>query len=153
MSGQSQIQATVSPGKCSCIRWERDWVGLRICLETLSIYLSGFFNSCRCLPETKRRSSLFLHWSGSKFLVVMAACTPFKLLVSHRDPPQVADRGTLTRYGGYRGNKYAGCTKTSTALRQFDIDLSRARGRKLWPKITWSFRLAVDAAGHLLAHN
>ena len=28
-----------------------------------------------------------------------------KLLVSHRSPPQVADRGTLTRYGGYRGNK------------------------------------------------
>ena len=42
----------------------------------ISIYLSGFFNSCRRLPETKRHSSLFLHWSGSKFLVVMAACTP-----------------------------------------------------------------------------
>ena len=35
-----------------------------------------FFNSCRRLPETKLHSSLFLHWSGSKFLVVMAACTP-----------------------------------------------------------------------------
>jgi len=31
---------------------------------------------CRCLPETKRHSTLFLHWSGSKFLVVMATCTP-----------------------------------------------------------------------------
>ena len=31
-----------------------------------------------------------------------------KLLVSHRAPPQVADRGTLTRYGGYRGNKIPG---------------------------------------------
>ena len=41
-----------------------------------SIYLSVFFNSCRRLPETKRHSSLFLHWSGSKFVVVMAACTP-----------------------------------------------------------------------------
>ena len=41
-----------------------------------SIYLSGFFNSCRRLPETKHHSSLFLHWSSSKFLVVMAACTP-----------------------------------------------------------------------------
>ena len=48
----------------------------------------------------------------------MAACTPSihvflseeseKLLVSHRAPPQVADRGTLTRYGGYRGNKIPG---------------------------------------------
>jgi hypothetical protein len=27
-----------------------------------------------------------------------------KFLVSHRAPPLVADRGTLTRYGGYRGN-------------------------------------------------
>ena len=31
-----------------------------------------------------------------------------KLLVSHRAPPQVADRGTLTRYGGYQGNKIPG---------------------------------------------
>ena len=29
-----------------------------------SVYLSGFFKSCRRLPETKRHSSLFLHWSG-----------------------------------------------------------------------------------------
>ena len=27
---------------------------------------------------------------------------------SHRAPPQVADRGTLARYGGYRGNKIPG---------------------------------------------
>ena len=41
------------------------------------IYLSiRFYNSCRRLPETKRHSSLFLHWSVSKFLVVMSACTP-----------------------------------------------------------------------------
>jgi len=40
-------------------------------------YLSArFFTSCRRLPETKRHSSLFLHWSGSKCLAVMAACTP-----------------------------------------------------------------------------
>ena len=34
-----------------------------------------FYNSCCRLLETKRHSSLFLHWSVSKFLVVMAACT------------------------------------------------------------------------------
>jgi len=28
-----------------------------------------------------------------------------ELLVSHRAPPQVVDRGRLTRYGGYWGNK------------------------------------------------
>jgi len=43
----------------------------------------------------------------------------------------VADRGTLTRYGGYRGNKIPGeGAKTSTAALQFDIELSRARERK-----------------------
>ena len=43
----------------------------------MMIYLSiRFYNTWRRLPETKRHSSLFLHWSGSKFLVVMAACTP-----------------------------------------------------------------------------
>ena len=31
-----------------------------------------------------------------------------KLLVSHRAPPQVADRGMLVRYGGYQGNKIPG---------------------------------------------
>ena len=40
-------------------------------------YLSiRLYDSCRRLPETKRHSSLFLHWSVSKFLVFMAACTP-----------------------------------------------------------------------------
>ena len=36
-------------------------------------YLSiRFHNSCRRLPETKRHSSLCLHWSCSRFLVVVA---------------------------------------------------------------------------------
>jgi hypothetical protein len=44
--------------------------------EYLIIYLSiRFYDSCRRLPENKRHSSLFLHWSCSKFLAVMAACT------------------------------------------------------------------------------
>ena len=43
----------------------------------LSIYLSiRFYNTCRRLPETKRHSSLSLHWSCSRFLVVMATWTP-----------------------------------------------------------------------------
>jgi len=37
--------------------------------------------------------------------------------------------------------KYPGRTITSTAAQQFDIDLSRARGRKPSSKITWSHRL------------
>ena len=31
-----------------------------------------------------------------------------EMLVSHQPPPQVADRGTLVRYDGYRGNKISG---------------------------------------------
>ena len=51
-----------------------------LCIIYASIYLSGFFflffKSCRHLPETKSHSSLFVYWFSSKFLVVMAACTP-----------------------------------------------------------------------------
>jgi hypothetical protein len=43
--------------------------------------------------------------------------------------------------------------KTSTTARQFDIELSRARGRKPRPKITCPSMLGVDAAGQLLAHH
>jgi hypothetical protein len=39
------------------------------------VSLSGIFNSCHCLPETKRHSCLFLQWSGSKFRAVVPACT------------------------------------------------------------------------------
>jgi len=52
------------------------------------------FNSCRRLPETKRHSSLFLYWSGSKFLVVVAACTPsihVYLDVQFSFPPMVSN--------------------------------------------------------------
>jgi len=65
----------------------------------------------------------------------------------------VADRGTLTKYVGYRGNKYPVWTETSTVARQFDIDLSRVRGRNPLPKITWPSRLVVDAAGQFLVHH
>ena len=45
-------------------------------ISAFMLYLSvRFFNSCCYFLETKRHSSLFLHWSGSKFIVVMAACT------------------------------------------------------------------------------
>jgi len=52
-------------------------------------------------------------------------------------PPQVADRDnwipTISGSPDMVGTgeiKYPGWTKTSTAARQFDIDLSRSRGRK-----------------------
>ena len=44
---------------------------------SIYVYLSVYLFVCLsvCL-STNRHSSLFLHWSSSKFLVVMAACTP-----------------------------------------------------------------------------
>jgi len=44
----------------------------------------------------------FLHVSRIRVKIIN------QLLVSHPAPPQVADRGKLTRYGGYRGNKIPG---------------------------------------------
>jgi len=45
--------------------------------NVIIIYLSlRVFKSCRRLPEARHHSSLFFHRSGSKFLVVMVACTP-----------------------------------------------------------------------------
>ncbi|KAG8330559.1 hypothetical protein J6590_060711 [Homalodisca vitripennis] len=61
-------------------------------------------------------------------------CDSFTSLlpVPHRAPPQVADRGTLTRYGGYRGNKIPGI-----------VILSKATGRITERKIPgppgWGF--------------
>ena len=48
------------------------------CIHTVYNYNLSVrvFKSCRRLPETKRHSSLFFHCSGSKFLVVVALCTP-----------------------------------------------------------------------------
>jgi len=53
---------------------------------------------------------------------------------------------------GTGGKKKPGRTKTSTAALQFDIGLSRATGRKLRSKITWSSRLGVYAAGQPPSH-
>ena len=44
--------------------------------QSINSSIRFFLNSCRRLPETKHYSSLFLNLSGSKFHVVMAACTP-----------------------------------------------------------------------------
>jgi hypothetical protein len=40
--------------------------------------------------------------------VAIRTSTREKLLVFHRAPPLVAERGMFTRYGGYRGNKIPG---------------------------------------------
>ena len=53
-----------------------------------------------------------------------------ELLVSHRVPPRVADRGMLARYGRYRGKKIMGQTKTSTAALRLTEGSVKARERK-----------------------
>ena len=54
--------------------WYSDYLSLTY--TTKKIISLRFFNSCRRLPETQCHSCLFLHWSGSKFLFVMAAFIP-----------------------------------------------------------------------------
>ena len=49
----------------------------------------------------------FLYLPLLNFFVV-SIVTREELLVFYRAPPLVADRGMLTRYGGYRGNKIPG---------------------------------------------
>jgi hypothetical protein len=44
------------------------------------------------------------------FLGIVVKYSCVELLVSHRAPPQVADRGRFTRYGGYWGNKIPSTT-------------------------------------------
>ena len=48
---------------------------LSLCLNKKVELCIRFCNSCRRFLETRRHSFLFLHLSGSKFLVVMPACT------------------------------------------------------------------------------
>ena len=48
--------------------------------------------------------------------------------------------------------KCPGRNKTSTAALQFNTGVSRSRGRKPWPEITWSSRLGVSAAGQPPTH-
>jgi len=41
-------------------------------------------------------------------MMMMMMITHVGLLAPHQAPPQVADRGMLTRYNGHRGNKIPG---------------------------------------------
>ena len=50
------------------------------------------------------------------FFVVLNNNFPCELLVPNHAPPQEADRGRLTRYGGYRGNKIPGAGKIRLVL-------------------------------------
>ena len=60
-----------------------------------------------------------------------------ELLVSHRAPPHVADRGTPRRYGWYRGNQIPeadknqlgeGTPNTKPNMEEFDKDVITVQG-------------------------
>ena len=110
----SKIKNLHKSVNCLRIYWHSrlHFVCVSVCLSIYPVFL----NSWRRLPETKRHSSLFLHWSGSKFLVVMA---PIGRLPRWRIVECSPDRV------GTGEIKYPGWTKTSTAARQFDTDLRR----------------------------
>ena len=78
---------------------------------TLTIYPSGFITAVAVFRKPNAiplcfSIDLFLNFLFSWLLVLLPSRE--KLLVSNRAPLQVADRGTLTSYGGYRGNKIPG---------------------------------------------
>jgi hypothetical protein len=68
---------------------------------------------------------------------------PVELLVSHRVPTGMVDRGTLARYGGYGGNKIPGADQTNTAALRLTEGSVKARGRIPRKQITWTSRLGV----------
>jgi hypothetical protein len=51
----------------------------------LSTYLSGIFNNCQRLQETKRHSSLFLHWKLNSVALVRERTVPTE------QPPPVGE--------------------------------------------------------------
>ena len=66
-----------------------------------------------------------------------------ELLVSHRMPPRVADRGMPPDMEGTREIKYPRQTKTSTTALRLTEGSVKARGRKPRKQITWSSRFGV----------
>jgi hypothetical protein len=64
-----------------------------------------------------------------KYPYIMGCCSREELLVSHRVPPQMADRGRLTRYGGYWGNKNTQGGPKPAPLPCGEGEPSKARGR------------------------
>ena len=47
-----------------------------------------------------------------------------EFLISHRAPPQVADRGMPTRYGRYRGNQIPGADQNTEPAALQDVEES-----------------------------
>jgi hypothetical protein len=74
--------------------------GVRWCYKESKEYFPSF-GSFRARPILENLVFGFV-------LIIYYTFAREKLLVSHRAPPQVADRGTLTKYFGYRGNKIPG---------------------------------------------
>ena len=66
-----------------------------------------------------------------------------ELLVSHRVPPHLADRGMPPDMEGTREIKYPGQTKTSTTVLWLTEGSVKATGRMPQKQIIWSSTLGV----------
>lgn len=68
-----------------------------------------------------------------------------RLLTLHRAPPRVANRGTLSRYGWYRGNKILGADQNQQTQIATDPEWAA--------DYIWSSEKGVVASGHrILVH-
>jgi hypothetical protein len=65
------------------------------------------------------------------------------LLVSHWAPPQVANMGTLTRYGGYQGNKIPGSTQSiqQAAIHAIPVYTIKRNHLTLLPNLCYLLKL------------
>ena len=67
-----------------------------------------------------------------------------ELLVSHRVPSRVADRGMLARYGGYRGNKISRADQNQCRYLAVERWIRKGQRKKTQKKkVTWPSRLGV----------
>ena len=106
------------------------------------------FNSCSRLPETKRHSSQFLHWSVSKFPVVMAAWTSSihvflgrPLFFLSRGIQSIINFGILS--SGILLTWPYHCSLVCSVISM----MSGFPFTHTIPKITWYSRWGVDARG------
>ena len=75
-----------------------------------------------------------------------------ELLVSHRVPPRVADRGMLARYGGYWGNKIPGAEQNQYGCLAVGRGICKGQRKKTSKKNHLVLQVRVCAKGQLPVH-
>ena len=102
-------------------------------------YLMSHISGLHSTPGLSR-SVIYTAWLFYHYILLRPVPWGFASLSSGASPPpppQWRIGECSPDMAGTGEIKYPRRTKTSTAALQFDTGVSRARGRKLWSKITW----------------